>query len=189
MVYWSDELQLMTECMSKDDYTFSRPNTRYMQQGMYLPSMHGQHMPDLLFYVDTSGSLDDDQLAQIMAEARSIIEQFNVRVIVVYWNTKYVYHEEFLPEDILDPDFSLDASGHGGTNFTEVWSWIDEQDDIVPEGIVFFTDIETSNWPVNDPGVPVIWAQVSNSGSYSDSYHKYMPDYGSRVKIPYVRAS
>jgi predicted metal-dependent peptidase len=188
MVYWQDELQLMAECMCKDDYTFKRPNTRFMQQGIYLPSMTGQNMPDLLFYVDTSGSLDDDQLAQIMAEARAIIEQFNVRVIVVYWNTEYVYHEEFLPEDILDPGFHLNASGRGGTDFTDCWDWIDEQDDIVPEGIVFFTDIETSSWPEQDPGVPVIWAQVSNSGCYSDSYQKYMPDYGSRVKIPYVRA-
>jgi predicted metal-dependent peptidase len=187
-VYWQDELQLMTECMCKDDYTWKRPNTRYMQQGIYLPSMTGQYMPDLLFYVDTSGSLYDDQLGQIMSEARSIIEQFRVRVIVVYWNTSYVYHEEFLPEDVLDPSFKLNAKGQGGTNFSNCWDWIDEQDDIDPEGIVFFTDIETSDWPVKDPGIPVIWAQVSNSGSYSDHYQKYMPDYGSRVKIPYVRA-
>jgi predicted metal-dependent peptidase len=189
MVYWQDELQLMVECISKDDYTFKRPNTRFMQQGIYLPSLHGQHMPDLLFYVDVSGSLHDDQLAQIMGEARAIIEQFNVRVIVVYWNTKYVYHEEFLPEDILDPSFSLNIKGgSGGTAFGKCWEWIDEQDDIVPEGIVFFTDIETSDWPMEHPGVDVIWAQVSNSGRYSDNYHTYMPDYGKRVKIPYVAA-
>jgi predicted metal-dependent peptidase len=187
-VYWQDELQLMTECMCKDDYTWKRPNTRYMQQGMYLPSMTGQCMPDLLFYVDTSGSLGDDQLTQIMSEARSIIEQFKVRVIVVYWNTQYVYHEEFLPEDVLDPSFKLSAVGRGGTCFTKCWEWIDEQDDIDPEGIVFFTDIETTDWPVKDPGIPVIWAQVSNGGSYSDHYQTHMPEYGSRVKIPYVKA-
>lgn len=189
-VDWRDELQLMAESMCKDDYTWTRPNVRYLQQGMYLPSMHGQTMPDLLFYVDTSGSLKDDMLAQIMAEVRNIIDSFHVRVIVVYWNTKYQFHEEFLPADILDPSWSLAGKGGGGTRFNKAWDWMHEQVDIDPKGIVFFTDYESTQWPMEDPGVPVIWAQVADrTYGHTRAYDSYMPEYGSRVKIPKVGAS
>jgi predicted metal-dependent peptidase len=187
-VYWEDELQMMIEDMCKSDYTWKRPNTRYMQQGMYLPSMFGTKMPDLVFFVDRSGSLTDEHLAQIMAESRSIIEQFRVRVIVVYWNTQYTHHEEFLPDDILEHDWCLNVTSGGGTNFHGCWDWLDEQDEIDPEGIVFFTDFECQDWPQNDPGVPVIWAQVPDyHGQYTRSYDSYVPEYGSRVIIPKVR--
>lgn len=189
-VRWEDELRMLAEDICKNDYTWTRPNVRYIQQGMYLPSMHGYNMPDLVFYVDTSGSLRDAQLAQIMAEVRSIIDTFRVRVIVVYWNVKYQFHEEFLPADILDPGWSLAGKGGGGTRFSDCWSWLDDQDEIDPKGIVFFTDYETSDWPMEDPGVPVIWAQVPDSRyGYTRSYDEYMPEYGARVRIPMAGAS
>ena len=132
--------------------------------------------------------MNDDQLAQIMAEIRIIISTYNVRVIVVYWNTQYVHHEEFMPEDVLSPQFSLDARGGGGTGFYKVWEWIDEQDEIDPKGIVFFTDCETGEWPEEEPDCPVVWAQVAGfHGSYINSYVRYMPDYGVHVKIPVLR--
>jgi predicted metal-dependent peptidase len=187
-VYWGDELQHLCEEITRDDYTWARPNMRFVQQGVYLPSLHDSAMPDLLFYVDVSGSLNDEQLAQIMAEIRIIISTYNVRVIVVYWNTQYVHHEEFMPEDVLSPEFSLDARGGGGTGFYKVWDWIDEQDEIDPKGIVFFTDCETSEWPTEEPECPVVWAQVAGfHGSYINSDTHLMPDYGVHVKIPMSR--
>jgi predicted metal-dependent peptidase len=187
-VYWQDELHMMTQDMCKKDYTWKRPNTRYMQQGQYMPSLFGEHTPDLVFFVDRSGSLTDLHLAQIMAESRSIIEQFTVRVIVVYWNTQYTHHEEFEPEDILDSNWGLNVAAGGGTDFSRCWDWLDEQDEIDPEGIVFFTDFECQDWPMEDPGVPVIWAQVPNhNGRYTRGYDSYVPEYGSRVIIPKER--
>ncbi|MBW2645182.1 MAG: hypothetical protein JRE23_03200 [Deltaproteobacteria bacterium] len=186
-VYWQDELDLMVEDMCKSDYTWKRPNTRYMQQGMYLPSMYGRKMPDLVFFVDRSGSLTDEHLAQIMAESRNIIETFQVRVIIVYWNTRYTHHEEFMPEDIFQHDWCLNVASGGGTNFAKCWDWLDTQDEIDPKGIVFFTDFECSDWPQEDPGIPVIWAQVPDySGQYTRRYDSYVPEYGARVLIPKV---
>lgn len=187
-VYWADELQHLLEEITRDDYTWARPNTRFIQGGVYLPSLHSTAMPDLLFYVDVSGSLSDSQLEQIMAEIREIVSGFNVRVIVVYWNTEYKGHEEFYPEDVMNPNFKLNATGSGGTSFKGCWDWIDTQDEIDPRGIVFFTDCETRAWPVEEPDCPVIWAQVPDSrGNYESKYIGSMPDYGSHVRIPVFR--
>lgn len=185
VVSWEDELQMMVDEITRDDYNWKRPNIRYVQQGVYLPAMGGESMPDLVFYVDTSGSLNDRQLAQIMAEIRQIIDQFNVRVIVVYWNTQYQFHEEFYPEDILQPGWKLAGKGGGGTGFSRCWDWLDEQDEIDPAGIVFFTDCETRQWPEEEPDVPVIWAQVPDrNGRYDHNYIRSMPNYGTHVTIP-----
>ena len=185
VVTWEDELQMLVEEITRDDYTWKRPNSRYTQHGIYLPSMGGETMPDLVFYVDTSGSLTDEHLAQIMAEVRQIISLFSVRVIVVYWNTCYQFHEEFYPEDILEPGWHLAGKGGGGTSFTNCWEWLDDQDEIDPAGIVFFTDCETTDWPLDEPDVPVIWAQVPDyQGQYDHGYIRHMPDYGTHVTIP-----
>jgi predicted metal-dependent peptidase len=144
----------------------------------------------MVFFVDRSGSLTDLHLAQIMAESRAIIEQFKVRVIIVYWNTQYTHHEEFMPEDVFEHDWCLNVRSGGGTNFARCWDWLDEQDEIDPKGIVFFTDFECNDWPQEDPGIPVIWAQVPDcSGQYTRRYDSYVPEYGSRVLIPKVGAN
>jgi len=186
-VYWYDELQQLCAEITRNDYTWTRPNVRYIQQGVYLPSMYDNSMPDLLMYVDTSGSLNSKQLTQIKAEIREIVTMFNVRIIVVYWDTGYKYHEEFLPHDVFDPDFELHYKGGGGTRFNRVWDWLEDQDDIDPKGIVFFTDCECSQWPEEEPDCPVVWAQVPSYGTFNDRYLEYMPDYGSLVRVE-VRA-
>jgi predicted metal-dependent peptidase len=181
--YWGDELQHLLDEVCKDDYTWTRPNSRYVQQGVYLPSLGGVTMADIVFYVDTSGSLSNRQLIQIKSEIRTIVSMYNVRVIVVYWDTRYQHHEEFLPEDVLNFDWALDARGGGGTRFGKCWEWLEEQDEIDPRGIVFFTDCECTDWPLDDPEVETVWVQVSrDNGSFQDTYLHHMPDYGKRVR-------
>jgi len=189
-VHWTDELQHLMDEITKDDYTWTRPNNRYMQQGCYLPSMYDQHMSDLVFYVDTSGSLTDKQLAQIMAEIRVIIMAYNIRVIVIYWDTGFRNMEVFEPIDVMASDWALNARGRGGTNFTHCWYQLEKLDEISgdPKGIVFFSDNETTQWPLFEPDCPVVWCQVpDDDGRFNDNYSRHMPKYGSRVRIPIDR--
>jgi predicted metal-dependent peptidase len=189
-VYWGDELTHLMDEITKDDFTWTRPNNRYMQQGVYLPSMHDEHMSDLVFYVDTSGSLTDRQLEQIMAEIRVIIMSYNVRVIVIYWDTCFKHMEVFEPIDVMAPDWALNATGRGGTDFTQCWLQLEKLDEIDgdPKGIVFFTDNETTRWPLFEPDCPVVWCQVpDDKGRFNDNYNGHMPEYGSKVRIPINR--
>lgn len=189
-VHWTEELQHLMDEITKDDFTWTRPNVRYMQQGCYLPSMHDEHMSDLVFYVDKSGSLSDKQLSQIMAEIRVIIMSYNIRVIVIYWDTCFKHMEVFEPTDVMASDWALNTRGGGGTDFTHCWLQLEKLDDISgdPKGIVFFTDNETTRWPLFEPDCPVVWCQVpDDSGRFNDNYNRHMPEYGSRVRIPINR--
>lgn len=188
VVCWEDELQFICEEITKDDYTWKMPNQRYVQQGVYLPSMYGQRSVDMLFFIDTSGSLSNEQLTQIMAEVRKIISTFHIRVIVVYWDTGFKDIEIFEESDVLDPSWKLNVSGRGGTNFTDVLTWMDNNlhdQDVDPEAVVFFTDLECSNYPNTEPDLPWLWAQVPDyNGNFEHAYLKYKPEWGNHVTIP-----
>lgn len=187
-VCWQDELQILTEDISKTDYTWTRPNRRYMQGGVYLPSMSGRKPVDMLFFVDTSGSLSNDQLGKIMGEVKEIVSQFKVRVIVVYWDTGFRDVEIFDESDVLDPGWKLDISGRGGTNFTGCWDWLIENEydlDFQPKALVFFSDLECSQYPKDDPELPLLWCQVpDSSNSFDHCYIRHLPDYGKHVRVP-----
>jgi predicted metal-dependent peptidase len=190
-VCWQDHMQFICEEITKSNYTWERPNSRYIQFGTYLPSMSGKKAVDMLFFVDTSGSLSDRQLSQIATEIQTIVSAFSIRVVVVYWDTGFRDIEIFEPTDVLDPEFGLDIKGRGGTGFGDCWDWIDDNQDefeIDPKAIIFFSDLECSEYPADEPGMPVLWAQVPSYGNRFDtSYIKYLPDYGEHVKVPIYR--
>ena len=190
-VDWTEELVFLCTELSRDDYSFRRPNPRYMDQRVYMPTLSGTRTSDLIFFVDTSGSLTDNQLSKIMGEIRSIIEEFDIRVIVVYWDTGYRGHEIFDASDVLDPSWTMNTSGRGGTRFYDVWTWLEDnlwELDIDPKGIIFFSDLECRAYPAEEPGLPLIWCQTPDSyGRFEHSYIKHLPDYGKRVLIPVQR--
>ena len=187
-VCWQDELTLLCESVTKNNYTWTRPNQRYMQFGVYLPSMSGKDQVDMLFFVDTSGSLGEKQLEKICTEVQVIVQSFMIRVIVVYWDVEFNGMEVFDPTDVLQPEWGLDTEGGGGTNFERCWTWLDENmEDLEfdPKAIIFFSDLECRSYPKSEPGVPLLWCQVPESdGSFCDSYLSYLPAYGRHVKIP-----
>lgn len=185
---WTEYLRLTCEAVTKNDYTWQRPNPRYMQFGTYLPSMSGTKSEDMVFFVDTSGSVNDTQLGQTAREIQEIVSEFNIRVVVVYWDTGFRDMEVFEPGDVLDPEFNLSVKGRGGTNFSNCWDWLQEnQDDfdINPKAMIFFSDMECSKYPEDYPGMPVIWAQLpAYRNQFITSYLSHLPDYGEHVRVP-----
>jgi predicted metal-dependent peptidase len=191
-VRWEDEIQFMVEDICRNDYTWTRPNPRYIQAGVYLPSMHGQKSVDMIFFVDTSGSLSDKQLELIMAEIREVIAHFNIRVIVVYWDTNFRDVEIFDKADVLDPDWGLHIAGRGGTNFSGVLDWMDENladMEVDPRACIFFTDMGCSNYPDREPGLPWIWAHVPSGSNFNTGYLNHKPDWGKYIKIPIFKSA
>jgi predicted metal-dependent peptidase len=142
----------------------------------------------MIFFVDSSGSLTDRQLEQMMAEIRVIIEQFHIRVIVVYWDTGFKAVEIFDESDVLAPDWGLHVKGGGGTDFTDVLDWMDENLadlDVDPKAVIFFTDMECRRYPVDsEPDLPWIWAHVPSGSNFETGYLQYKPDWGRYIKIP-----
>lgn len=188
-VSWTDELAFLCNEATKDDYTWKRPNVRYVQQGIYMPSLSGKTIVDVLIFVDSSGSVTKEQLSQIASEIQDIVANYRIRVVVVYWDTAFRGFEVFDSGDVLDCSFRLEVAGRGGTNFSGCWDWLNKNTDtldINPKAILFFSDFECLRYPLDGPDVPVLWAHVPTGLIYRTNYLNYLPKYGKLVKVPPV---
>ena len=190
-VDWTEELVFLMQDLARNNYSFTKPNVRYMDNQVFMPSIAGTRTSDLLFFVDTSGSLSEYQLRKIMGEIRAIITDFDIRVVVIYWDTGYRGHEIFDATDVLDPNWEMRTQGRGGTRFGSCWHWMEDNLwdlDVDPKGIVFFSDLECRDYPDDDPGLPLLWCQTPDGyGNFNHSYLSSLPTYGKRVLIPVQR--
>lgn len=154
-VDWRDVLRRFVEKARTDERTWARPNRRFISQGIYLPSVSGETMGELLFAVDCSGSIDQPTLNQFAAEIRMVKEDcLPVRIHVVYFDSEVSHYESYAPEDELD----IKPHGGGGTAFSPVFAYAQEHD-INPIACVFLTDLYCSDFG-DAPDYPVLW--VSN---------------------------
>lgn len=152
---WREELHDFVQRSYKaQDYSWSRPNRRYLHQGLYMPSRVGVRMPALVVARDTSGSVSDKYLSRFNANLAAIVEIYrpeSVWVVDCDARVKQVVEitEGEMPE-------TLDAQGGGGTAFGPVFDWV-EKEGISPACVVYFTDLQ-GKFPDKEPPYPVLWA-------------------------------
>ena len=156
-VDWRDVLQRFVERCKTDSRTWARPNRRFIQQGMYLPSRDGEAVGELLFAVDCSGSCWD-VLDQFAAEVRTVFEALHpLKLHVVYFDTSVSHVDTFERDD----DFHMEGHGGGGTGFSCIFKHAEEAG-IEPVAAIVLTDLYASDFG-EDPGYPVLW--VSNGST------------------------
>jgi predicted metal-dependent peptidase len=59
---------------AKNDYSWARPNRRYVAQGIYMPSLDGIGMGEIAVIIDTSGSVSSHELKHFWGSIRQIFE-------------------------------------------------------------------------------------------------------------------
>ncbi len=69
---WRTLLRRYMTDAAKSDYSWSLPNRRFIDSGLYLPSIHSEGMDAIAVIIDTSGSLPAATLAEFWAELREV---------------------------------------------------------------------------------------------------------------------
>lgn len=151
-VNWKDVLRNFIVKAKNDSRSWARPNRRFLAQGMYLPSISGEAMGELVIAVDCSGSIGDKELNQFAAEIKAIKEDTNPSAIhVVYFDSEVCHYDHFS----ADEELHIDAHGGGGTAFSPVFKFLDEKG-IEPVATVFLTDLYCGDFG-DQPSHPVLW--------------------------------
>ena len=151
-----DILRQFLEMSARNDYSWTPPNRRYISQGFYLPSLRSEELPAIVVAVDTSGSVDQEQLDQFAAEISGILEAYDTTITVIYCDsTMQGTPETFTREDL---PLTLAAAGGGGTDFRPPFKWVQDQE-LEPACLIYLTDMDCRRYPV-DPGFPVLWAKI-----------------------------
>jgi predicted metal-dependent peptidase len=159
-VSWRQVLREFIRIHSKDDYCWSRPNRRYLAQGIILPSLHSERMGRIVFGVDTSGSIDADTLAEFGSEIQAALDECRPEAMdVIYCDAAVNGVREFLPGDAV----KLEALGGGGTRFAPVFEHIVKMDD-APVCCIYLTDGH-GTFPAKEPDYSVLWAWCNRHSS------------------------
>ena len=154
---WRTLLRRYMTDTAKRDYTWSQPNRRFIDSGLYLPAMHSEAMGTIAVFLDTSGSIYSylDTLASFWTEVCEIAHELNPeRVIVLQVDTRITDVAEYASEDLPE---ELEAKGGGGTDFRPGFAWL-EAEGIEPACCLYFTDMECSSYPEAEPPFDVLWA-------------------------------
>lgn len=156
-VPWRQVLREFIRQQARDDYSWRKPNRRYLPQGVVLPSLHSERMGRLAIGVDTSGSIDDRTLSEFAAEIQAALDECQPEAVeVIYCDARVNGIEEFQPGDVV----RLSPKGGGGTAFTKVFEYIDGKDE-APVCLIYLTDL-CGTFPKTEPEYPVLWAATEN---------------------------
>jgi predicted metal-dependent peptidase len=142
-------------CMnSKNRYTFTPPNRRYLYQDIILTSRTGAKKPSIAFSIDTSGSMSRNDITKGVSEMDAIRKLYKVPVYLMEADynvnrAKWVRHDEPIPSLI----------GGGGTSFVPVMDHLKENKPDV-DVLVYFTDGYGDFG--DDPKFDVLWVMNSD---------------------------
>ena len=142
------------------DYSFSPPDRRFADSGFFLPDFNEKDasVQDILFMIDTSGSIMDTMLGDAYSQIKSAINQFGGKLqgYVGFFDTQVFPPVTFSSVSELE---SIMPKGNGGTDFYCIFDYLArEKDALSPSCIVIFTDGE-AEFPPPDAAldVPVMW--------------------------------
>lgn len=156
---WRDLLRGWLVDRIKNDWSMWPCSKKHLHRGLYMPSLGIEAPGHIIFAIDTSGSMSNEDLAEIFAEVRVYRETYPCRLTVIQCDAKIqsiTTYEEMDGEEI-PPKVQL--FGRGGTDFRPVFQWIDEN----AEGayLIYATD-GCGNFPESEQTGGIIWLLSKN---------------------------
>lgn len=135
---WRELLQQQIQSVVKNDYTWAKPSRKGWGTGVILPGTNYDNTIDICVAIDTSGSINNEQVKDFLGEIQSIMEQYKDYAIKLFCFDTAVHNEQdFGPSDDDLQNYTIE--GGGGTDFDCIFNHLQEQD-IVPKKLIIFTD-------------------------------------------------
>ena len=173
---WRTLLRRFMTDAAKRDYSWSVPNRRFIDGGLYLPSIRSEGMETIAFIIDVSSSLATETLAEFWAELREVAAEIRPEsVIVLQVDTVLQDAAEHSADDLPD---GIVVKGRGGTDYRPGFAWLEEQG-IEPGVCLYFTDMECSDFPETEPAFPTVWIDYGDP----DSPWRHPAPWGERIRI------
>jgi len=143
------------------DYSFTPPDRRY-DGDFFLPDFNAlsDKVENILFMVDTSGSMSDDVIARVFSEIKGAIDQFDgyLRGWLGFFDADVTPPKPFSDSGEM---LKIEPMGGGGTSFYCIFKYLQEHiDDFepAPACIIILTD-GYAEFPDEREtmGIPVLW--------------------------------
>lgn len=162
-VKWWEVLQeFVTNTMrGSDEYTWRKFNKRLMANDLYMPSMENETVGELIYAIDTSGSIGERELTEASTELANLCDLLNPsKVRVLWWDTE-VHGEQVFTDNYTNLAKLLKPMGGGGTRVSCVSQYI-KDNNIKAEAVIVFTDGYVEGNIEWDVSVPTLWVVTEN---------------------------
>lgn len=142
------------------DYSFAPPDRRFDDSPFFLPDFNGKEdrVEDILFMIDTSGSMSDDMIAAAYSEVKGAIDQFNGKLKgwLGFFDAAIIKPQPFSDENEFK---TIKPAGCGGTDFQIIFEYVfHHMSDKLPASIIILSDGDAP-FPLEKlaGGIPVLW--------------------------------
>lgn len=156
-VDWRDKLRVFVGGDQPDDFTWAKPNKKFMPHDIYLPTVEHFGAGDIVIGCDTSASVSDDDLKVFLGEINGMAQDMQPRSITVIGCDAKVQSVDYYGqgEDVQ----SINSKGRGGTEVTPVFDYI-EQHGLPCDSFIYFSDMYVYDFPKTAPDYPVLWVST-----------------------------
>ena len=175
-VDWRDALRdfVSSAIKGKDEFTWRKMNKRHMVNDIYLPSVENETIGEVVFAIDTSGSMGNEQITEAATELVSICDLCSPEKVRVLWWDTAVHGEQVFNGNYQGLVKLLKPEGGGGTHVSCVSEYINKER-INAECVIVFTDgyVESDiTWNIPSP---TLWMVTMNKS--------FEPPVGKKVKF------
>ena len=157
------------------DYSFNPPDRRYDDSPFFLPDFNEveKSVGNILFMIDTSGSMSDKDITLAYSEVKGAIDQFNGKLCgyLGFFDGEVVPPTPF---ESVDDFLKIKAKGGGGTSFDVIFNYVNKKMvENPPKSIIILTDgyapfpneKKANNipvlWLINNNDVTPPWGKVA----------------------------
>lgn len=143
--------------MAKTPCDYSGFDRRFVHQGLYLDHLEGESLT-VHIAIDTSGSIDDEELAQFRAEVESIMRCYATIKGQLYFVDADVYG----PYPMSRATRVAQAQGGGGTDFDVFFEQLESHRDPFEEALCIYLTDGFGEFPDSPPPLSVLWVVTSD---------------------------
>lgn len=151
---------------AKDDFSFKKPNRRFLSSDIYIPGQFSEHICNLTCAFDTSGSITGKTLATFRNSIRIINEELKPEKITLLTFDTEIRGEESITDS--NQIMNIKFKGGGGTELQPIINWIKLNK---PEVTLIFTDGDFYAPSFNGVTTDIIWI-IENDPDWTTSYGK-----------------
>jgi len=168
---WRELLRDYMSAAAKSDYSWSRPNRRFIAGGLYLPSLHSENeLGDVVIAVDTSISINLKKLEQFGGAINELLEDLNPQSVTVIYCDQAIHRVDTFGIDEYPIEFH--PIGRGSTSLCPPFEYVEEHG-LEPAVFLYFTDLGGRS-PEKEPPYPVLWIDQDGDPRMMDIYqHKW----------------
>lgn len=161
----TDWRQILEEFVQKEigDYSFNPPDRRMDESPFFLPDFNesestADNPRNILFMIDTSGSMSDEMVAAAFSEIKGAVDQFDgtLEGWLGFFDAAIVRPVKFSGIDELA---RIEPAGGGGTDFQIIFEYVlEHMENELPSCIIILTDgyAPFPNEKLTH-GIPVLW--------------------------------